>query len=200
METIQKVPLLRTLPIFKVVGLVRVMHLRTYEPGVTIIQQGDIGSDFFILHTGTVKVVKDHSKSRAKVLADLEEGSYFGERALVKHERRNASIIATSSVVCYSLAEEDFHRIVLPHAQDKLEKEKALRSMLIQLEGGAVSVDVDIEKGSPASTPPSAVRKLMGEEPEDLARALGEGRAAGAGKRRRASSDRRMSISNLMFG
>ena len=57
--------------------------------GNNIIVQGDEGHTFFVVAGGTVDVIVDGKK-----VAALERGKYFGEVALIKDDKRNATITA----------------------------------------------------------------------------------------------------------
>lgn len=67
---------------------------RMFNPGETVIAQGDIGGEFFIVQDGKAHVyVADHiGKNSHK--ATLEAGDFFGERALLTGDRRKATVVA----------------------------------------------------------------------------------------------------------
>ena len=64
------------------------------EPaGFHMLDQGRLAHEFFVLLEGTVEVRQDGNH-----LTDLGPGDFFGEIALVEHERRTASIMTTTPV------------------------------------------------------------------------------------------------------
>ena len=64
------------------------------EPaGYHLVDQGHFPHEFFVLIDGTVEVMKD-----GEHLTDLGPGDFFGEIALVEHERRTATVRATTPV------------------------------------------------------------------------------------------------------
>eukprot|EP00890_Picochlorum_soloecismus_P002174 jgi/Picsp_1/2958/NSC_01182-R1_cgmp-dependent protein kinase len=64
-----------------------------------LMRQGEEGDRLFILDEGSVSVVAHGSK-----VAELKEGSYFGERALVQgNEKRTADIVATAYTICFTI-------------------------------------------------------------------------------------------------
>lgn len=58
-----------------------------FKAGQTIFRQGEKGDRFYIVQDGAVTVSKTTDGERT-VLAKLAEGSYFGERALIKDDVR----------------------------------------------------------------------------------------------------------------
>jgi CRP-like cAMP-binding protein len=72
-----------------------------------LIQEGDIGSSFFILAEGEVEVRK-----QGKLLNSLKAGECFGEMAyLGKHKfQRSASVVASADVVVIEIRAETLPR------------------------------------------------------------------------------------------
>ena len=62
-----------------------------FRAGQTIFRQGERGDRFYIIQEGAVVVSKTAGGERA-VLARLGEGAYFGERALIKDDVRQARL------------------------------------------------------------------------------------------------------------
>jgi CRP-like cAMP-binding protein/tRNA A-37 threonylcarbamoyl transferase component Bud32 len=81
--------------------------IEKYSNGTTIIRQGDPGNKFFILKDGSAKVVVD-----TKEVAQLKQGTYFGEMALLDDEVRKASIVATADCECFVLDRDTFNRLL----------------------------------------------------------------------------------------
>lgn len=64
-----------------------------FAPGETVIRAGDKGSSMFVVNSGRVQVqVTDNG--RARNVAVLKEGDFFGEMALFTREPRTANVIA----------------------------------------------------------------------------------------------------------
>ncbi|MGH9931091.1 MAG: cyclic nucleotide-binding domain-containing protein, partial [Pyrinomonadaceae bacterium] len=64
-----------------------------FAPGETVIRAGDPGSSMFVVHNGRVSVQVSES-GRARTVATLSEGAFFGEMALFTGEPRTANIVA----------------------------------------------------------------------------------------------------------
>jgi CRP-like cAMP-binding protein len=84
------------------------LERETFEPGDTIIRQGNSGDHFYIISEGNVGVYKADPAGKENKLATLHVGNYFGEKALLKEDVRQASCIAESKVVCLTLGRDDF--------------------------------------------------------------------------------------------
>ncbi|WP_191970090.1 ABC transporter ATP-binding protein [Methylobacterium planeticum] len=83
------------------------MERRPFRIGDVIIRQGEIGDRFYLLHAGEVDVHVDGTVGSA-VVATLGNGRYFGERALITGEVRNATIVARSEGATYALDKAGF--------------------------------------------------------------------------------------------
>ena len=85
-----------------------------YKDGDYIIRQGAAGDIFFMLSEGTAKAVKRSPDGTEAPVMQYQQGSYFGERALLMNDLRAASIVATSDVTCLTLDRNTFKRLLGP--------------------------------------------------------------------------------------
>lgn len=85
-----------------------------YKDGDYIIRQGAAGDIFFMLSEGTAKAVKRSPDGAETQVMQYQQGSYFGERALLMNDLRAASIVATSDVTCLTLDRNTFKRLLGP--------------------------------------------------------------------------------------
>lgn len=69
---------------------------RSIPAGGSVFEQGDHGSEMFIIHTGTVDIYR-RSGSGEEHLASLGPGEFFGEMALVDEGPRSATVRAGGS-------------------------------------------------------------------------------------------------------
>jgi hypothetical protein len=63
--------------------------------GEAVFKEGDVGSDMFIIESGTIDILKKSHGNEP--LATLEAGDFFGEMAVLEDQPRFASAIARSS-------------------------------------------------------------------------------------------------------
>lgn len=76
-----------------------------YAPGETVIHAGDEGSSMFVVHRGCVEVrVGDNGELRT--VAQLREGDFFGEMALLTGEPRAADIVAADETEVIEVGHE----------------------------------------------------------------------------------------------
>ena len=83
------------------------------EPGDHIIKEGSIDSRIYVLLSGELEV-RVGSK---KVAAITRIGEVFGELALVNHDKRLASVIASSKAVCLAV-DQKFLQDIHPREED----------------------------------------------------------------------------------
>jgi CRP-like cAMP-binding protein len=106
--------LLGACPLFQGIdeqGLARLAEVATtvdFPPGHVIARQGDIGTGFFVIVEGSVRVVRD-----GEVVARLGAGEFFGELSVLDRQPRNATVSAETATRCLALASWDFDKVLL---------------------------------------------------------------------------------------
>lgn len=94
------------------------LQKETFKKGEVIVREGERGDIFYVIESGSVDVLKkDHGN---RPLTTLTTGQFFGERALLTEDVRQATCIATSEVQCLSLMREDFN-LMLGDLQELLD-------------------------------------------------------------------------------
>lgn len=79
----------------------------TFEPGQTIVQQGQVGNGLFVLVAGTARVTTGDTE-----LAHLGPGDVIGELSVIDQEPRVATVMADAPVTCLALASWDLLALV----------------------------------------------------------------------------------------
>ena len=69
-------------------------NMLAFQPGVTVIQEGDIDNSFYIIVRGDVEVRKQD-----RLIVTLHEGDCFGEIGFLMASKRTASIISITDVL-----------------------------------------------------------------------------------------------------
>nr|QOJ79822.1 PKG Yellow cGMP biosensor [synthetic construct] len=100
--------------------LIEAFRTTRYEEGDYIIQEGEVGSRFYIIKNGEVEIVKNKKRLRT-----LGKNDYFGERALLYDEPRTASVISkVNNVECWFVDKSVFLQIIqgpmLAHLEERI--------------------------------------------------------------------------------
>jgi CRP-like cAMP-binding protein len=74
--------------------------------GKHLVDEGRFAHEFFVIEEGTAEVRHGDEK-----LTELGPGDFFGEIALVEHQRRTASVIATSPMRTIVMFGRDFSQM-----------------------------------------------------------------------------------------
>jgi CRP/FNR family cyclic AMP-dependent transcriptional regulator len=101
-------PLFRGIDAAGLAGLADLAASVDFPAGHVIARQGEIGTGFFVVISGMVRVVRD-----GEVVARLGAGEFFGELSVLDRQPRNASVIADEPTSCLALASWDFEKVLL---------------------------------------------------------------------------------------
>jgi CRP-like cAMP-binding protein len=89
---------------------------KEFRPGQMIFCEWEPGDSLYIIVKGKVKIVKIFGKTQ-KTLDVMEEGSIFGEMALLEEEPRSASAIAITETKLLEFNKENFNMIIHKYPQ-----------------------------------------------------------------------------------
>jgi ankyrin repeat protein len=114
------------------------------EAGAVIMREGDVGREMHVVDSGEVEVFAGKD---AKVLGRLGVGAFFGEIALLKNARRNATVRALVPTATFTLEKEDFddvlalypsyrEMIVASATEKQLRREDALMPLHLAVRSG----------------------------------------------------------------
>lgn len=78
-----------------------------FAPDQVIVRQGEVGTGFFVIASGGVRVVRD-----GQTLATLGPGAFFGELSILDGRPRTAQVIAKMPTLCLALASWEFEAVV----------------------------------------------------------------------------------------
>jgi CRP-like cAMP-binding protein len=84
----------------------------TFVPGDVIINEGDPGDKFYIVLSGKTEATQTGKHGRDIRLGMMNEGSYFGEIALLMDSPRVASVQAVTPTSVLGLDRKDFDRLL----------------------------------------------------------------------------------------
>lgn len=107
--------LLRDIPLFDELSsgdlslVESILHRREYDPGEVLFHQGNPGVGMFIIQEGTIEIVYEPTDD---TLAELSDGDFFGELALLNETPRSATAVAKTDSVLYGLFRPDLLGLV----------------------------------------------------------------------------------------
>jgi phosphoenolpyruvate synthase/pyruvate phosphate dikinase len=104
---LQRVKLFADLDRRQAEQIARLLKLRHFSKGETVIMEGSGGAAFFFINSGEATV-----SSKGVQLATLGPGDYFGEIALIDGGPRSATVTAATDLVCYGLTFWEFRPLV----------------------------------------------------------------------------------------
>jgi uncharacterized membrane protein len=109
---------LRSVPLFASLDDTAARHLRSLlrvqdvKSGAPIFRRGDSGDSLCLIESGRVRISMTDEVEKRIVLAELAEGDFFGEIALIDGESRTADATAIEDARLAVLSREDFLRFV----------------------------------------------------------------------------------------
>jgi CRP/FNR family transcriptional regulator, cyclic AMP receptor protein len=126
----QKIDLIRKVPLFARCSRAELKEIALLadeidlHEGKEMTREGAPGREFFVLLEGTADVKKNRRRVNT-----LGPGDFFGEIALVSHEPRTATVIATSPVRALVITDRSFRRLLddAPQVQTKVMEAMAER-------------------------------------------------------------------------
>jgi len=104
-DKVPPIPLFSDLPRDAFVALTERMDLRVCGIDEPLIVEGEGGSAMFVIIQGRVKVVRD-TEAGEMVLAELSDGTFFGEMALLSDAPRTASVICTEETMLFVISRD----------------------------------------------------------------------------------------------
>ena len=93
--TLKQVPVFKDFSNKEFLELEKLIHHRQYSTSDFIFKNRAPGEGMYIIMQGAVKITIGTRNNNENILAELEEGDFFGELALFDDEARSANAIAT---------------------------------------------------------------------------------------------------------
>jgi CRP/FNR family transcriptional regulator, cyclic AMP receptor protein len=90
-EILKKIPVFEDLTKRELGAIERILHKREYRQDELIFREGEPGVGMYIIESGKVRIVTETGK---RTLAELAEGEFFGELALLDESPRSATAVA----------------------------------------------------------------------------------------------------------
>jgi len=141
--TLVNASLLPTIPLFsefssdEMVALIERLELRWTKKGDRIIEEGESGASMFVMSQGKVDILRGTPPNEVTV-AQLDEGSFFGEMALVSLAPRLATVVAAEDGLLLELDRETLDELAQQHPSIKeIIREHHLQRLTANLMGSS---------------------------------------------------------------
>jgi CRP-like cAMP-binding protein len=102
------------------------MNRQTFAAGEVIFREGEPSDAAYLVVSGIVEIVTGHRTPRAKTVAVLGKGEYFGEMGAIDDHPRSATAVARRDVECVSVGQQEFLDTLLSRPQEALDLLKIL--------------------------------------------------------------------------
>ncbi len=105
---LERVPIFSDLNRKELEEVEKIMHRRKYKKKEYIIRMGDPGLGMYIIVKGCVEIIEKDKNGKNRTLAKLQDGSFFGDLALLDESPRSASAIAIEDCDIIGFFRPDF--------------------------------------------------------------------------------------------
>jgi CRP/FNR family transcriptional regulator len=112
---LERVPAFSTLAPDDLREVSRAAVPRSFASGAVVFREGDQGDTCYIVHSGRVRAVREHSQGRTITLATFGAGEIFGELAMFDEERRSATIETLEDTELIAILGSDMRRLLRTH-------------------------------------------------------------------------------------
>ncbi len=117
----ETIALLHGVPAFSSLGdedLARIAEVtvpRRFEAGEAVFHENDQSDTCYVIRSGHVRAVREHTDGRSITLATLSPGDIFGELAIFDQERRSATVEALEETEAVAILAGDLRRMLREH-------------------------------------------------------------------------------------
>lgn len=133
LETLRKVVLFSVLEEDELQRVAASCELVHVSLGEQVFEQGDAGDAFYVILSGKVRITrKPEPGAKDLTLANLGQGSYFGEVALIQDVPRTAGARASQDSTLLSLSRQDFRELLLGLPDVAAQLEQCVRNRSVQ--------------------------------------------------------------------
>ncbi len=130
-DFMKQVPFLTSLSDLELNLLGRLMDERHFASGTYLYRAGELGDTMMFIKRGVVSVILTNRLGEDAVLAELGEGQFVGEMALLTDRARSADVRAITDCVVYTLKKKDFKDCLRNHVDIAL---SLLHELALRLE------------------------------------------------------------------
>ncbi|HWE08072.1 MAG TPA: Crp/Fnr family transcriptional regulator [Solirubrobacteraceae bacterium] len=117
----ETIALLDTVPVFSALApedlaeVAAVTVPRQFAAGEMIFREGDGSDTCYVVRSGRVRAIREHSQGHTITLATFGRGEIFGELAMFDDERRSATVEALEDTEAVAILGGDMRRLLRAH-------------------------------------------------------------------------------------
>jgi CRP/FNR family cyclic AMP-dependent transcriptional regulator len=112
LATLRAVPLFADLKDGDLKRVMKVLHVRHYEPGEVVFREGQTGAGMYIIKHGEVDIVLRMADGSEKPLVTLRDRQFFGELALMEAAPRSATSVVRKRTDLLGLCQPDLTSLI----------------------------------------------------------------------------------------
>ena len=110
-ELLKNIYLFEDLSQEEITKVSEIVASETFPEGHMLFNEGDKGDRFYIIRKGAVRISQNISGTGEEALTILEEGTYFGEMALIDDAPRSADAIIHTETELFVISKKDFDNL-----------------------------------------------------------------------------------------
>src|SRR5215831_211737 len=112
LDAIRSVPLFGSLDDEAATNLRNLLRVSVVASGANLFRAGDQGDAMYLFENGRVEITITDEDQKRIVLAELAQGDFFGEMAIIDGKKRSADATVTEQARLAVLSREDFLRFI----------------------------------------------------------------------------------------
>ena len=112
LRMLRKVCFFKALTPREINQILAIARLRRYKTGAAVFMKEDIGSHFFIVKCGRIKIFTAIGAEKKKTFAYLKKGDFFGEMSLLGGKVRSASAEAVEDSELLVISKKNFKALI----------------------------------------------------------------------------------------
>ena len=120
-ESLSRVSLFRRLDAAELEKLALDVDQVTFKAGDTIFNENDHGDALYVVDSGSVRIWVLDEDVNPVTLAELQQGEFFGELAVLDRGPRSTNATAISDIELHRLSSDDFQKFLLQHPEASID-------------------------------------------------------------------------------
>jgi len=120
-ESLKRVALFKRLESEELENLAAAVDQVNYKSGETIFNESDRGDALYVIDSGSVRIWVLDEDIKPVTLAELKEGDFFGELAVLDRGPRSSNATAITDTELHRLSSDDFQSFLLQHPETSID-------------------------------------------------------------------------------